>query len=71
MASPAPLEGKLVKASKLAGRNEDARVFYIDRGVKHWVTSAEWITTRGLRFPEDLLVVRAQDLAAVPEGPAI
>ena len=71
MASLTPLEGKLVKASKLTGRNEDARVFYIDRGVKHWVTSAEWITTRGLRFPEDLLVVRAQDLAAVPEGPAI
>jgi hypothetical protein len=71
MASLTPLEGKLVKASKLAGRNEDARVFYIDRGVKHWVTSAEWVTTRGLRFPEDLLVVPAQDLAAVPEGPAI
>ena len=71
MASMTPLEGKLVKVSKLIGMSEDARVFCIDRGVKHWVTSAEWITTRGLRFPEDLLLVPPQDLAAVPEGPAI
>ena len=71
MASMTPLEGKLVKASKLIGMKEDGRVFYIDRGVKHWVTSAEWITTRGLRFPEDLVVVPPQDLAAVPEGPPI
>ena len=71
MASMTPLEGKLVKVSKLIGMSEAARVFCIDRGVKHWVTSAEWITTRGLRFPEDLLLVPPQDLAAVPEGPAI
>jgi len=71
MASMTPLEGKLVKVSKLIGMSEAARVFCIDRGVKHWVTSAEWITTRGLRFPEDLLLVPSQDLAAVPEGPAI
>ena len=71
MASMTPLEGKLIKVSKLIGMSEDARVFCIDRGVKHWVTSAEWITTRGLRFPEDLLLVPPQDLAAVPEGPAI
>jgi hypothetical protein len=71
VASMTPLEGKLVKASKLIGMKEDGRVFYIDRGVKHWVTSAEWITTRGLRFPEDLVVVPPQDLAAVPEGPPI
>jgi hypothetical protein len=71
MASMTPLEGKLVKVSKLIGMSEAARVFCIDRGVKHWVTSAEWITTRGLRFPEDLLLVPPQDLAAVPGGPAI
>jgi hypothetical protein len=71
MASMTPLDGKLIKASKLIGMSEDARVFCIGRGVKHWVTSAEWITTRGLRFPEDLLLVPPQDLAAVPEGPAI
>jgi hypothetical protein len=71
MASMTPLEGKLIKASKLIGMSEAARVFCIDRMVKHWVTSAEWITTRGLRFPEDLLLVPPQDLAAVPEGPAI
>jgi len=71
MASMTPLEGKLIKVSKLIGMSEAARVFCIDRGVKHWVTSAEWITTRGLRFPEDLLLVPSQDLAAVPEGPAI
>jgi SAM-dependent methyltransferase len=71
VASIAPLEGKLVKASKLIGISEDARVYYIDHGVKHWVTSAEWIAARGLRFPEDLLVIPPQDLAAVPEGPAI
>ena len=71
MASMTPPEGKLVKVSKLIGMSEAARVFCIDRGVKHWVTSAEWITTRGLRFPEDLLLVPSQDLAAVPEGPAI
>src|SRR5665811_796979 len=67
MASMTPLEGKLIKASKLIGMSKAARVFCIDRGVKHWVTSAEWITTRGLRFPEDLLLVPPQDLAAVPE----
>ena len=71
MASTTPLERKLVKASKLIGVSEDTRVFYIDQGVKHWVTSAGWIATRGLRFPEDLLLVPAQDLAAVPEGPAL
>ena len=46
------LEGKLVKASRLAGVSEDARVFYVDQGTKHWVTSAAWISARGLRFPE-------------------
>jgi SAM-dependent methyltransferase len=71
VASIAPLEGKLVKASKLIGMNEGTRVFYVDHGVKHWVASSEWITTRGLRFPEDLLLVPPQDLAAIPEGPAI
>jgi hypothetical protein len=71
MASTTPLESKLVKASKLLGVSEDTRVFYIDQGVKHWVTSAGWIATRGLRFPEDLLLVPPQDLAAVPEGPPI
>jgi SAM-dependent methyltransferase len=72
MIAPAnPWEGKLVKASKLIGKDEDARVFFIDHGVKHWVTSTEWIKARGLRIPEDLLFVPPQDLAAVPEGPPI
>jgi SAM-dependent methyltransferase len=71
VASIAPLEGKLVKASKLFGRSEDARVYYIDQGVKHWVTSAEWIAARGLRFPEDLSIVPPLELSSIPEGPAI
>jgi SAM-dependent methyltransferase len=69
--STAPLEGKLVKASKLVGKSEDTKVFYVDRGVRHWVISTEWILSRGLRFPADLRLISPQELAAIPEGPPI
>lgn len=68
-ASLAEVEGKLVQARKQAGA--DSRIFYIEHGVRHWVTNSDWITSRGLRLPEDLTIVGPYDLSSLPEGPAI
>jgi SAM-dependent methyltransferase len=67
--SLAEVEGKLVQARKQAGA--DPRIFYIEHGVRHWVTNPDWITSRGLRFPEDVLTVGPYDLSSLPEGPAL
>jgi SAM-dependent methyltransferase len=65
------LDGKLVQASTVAFGTGDPRIFYIHEGVKHWVTSEEWIAANDLRFPEDLMRICPRELSAIPEGPAL
>src|SRR5215469_9658952 len=67
--SLAEMEGRIVQARKQAGA--DSRIFFIEHGVRHWVTNTDWIISRGQRLPDDLIIVGPHDLSSLPEGPAI
>lgn len=63
-------EGSLVK--RPAGNSvEDGKVYLVQGGKRCWVLSAEWLKLHGYKFPEDVKVISAEELAAIPLGDVI
>jgi hypothetical protein len=58
--------GKLVR--RPGPTPEDGKVYYVDNGKRRWVFSAEVLRRLGLRFPEDVILISADELARIPEG---
>jgi 2-polyprenyl-3-methyl-5-hydroxy-6-metoxy-1,4-benzoquinol methylase len=50
---------------------EDQKVYYVDNGRKRWVWSADWIVSKGLRWPEDVQLITAEELDSILTGPPI
>ena len=71
----APGNAALVYDSQLVRRPgpnpEDSKVFLIHDGQKRWVMNGHWITEHGYRWPDDVNVIPAANLALIPEGPPI
>jgi hypothetical protein len=62
-------EGKLVRRE--GDSPEDGKVYVVQGGRKHWVISAVWLASNGFRWPEDVNVLRADDLERIPAGDPI
>jgi SAM-dependent methyltransferase len=63
------LEGCLVR--RPGDAPEDQMVYYVENGRKRWVTTAEWITAKGLTWPDDVQLITAAELAALRPGPPL
>lgn len=50
---------------------EDAKVYVVEGGKKHWVVNATWFATHGYHFPGDVQVIPVGDFAAIPTGDPI
>jgi 2-polyprenyl-3-methyl-5-hydroxy-6-metoxy-1,4-benzoquinol methylase len=50
---------------------EDLKVYFVENGRKRWVTTADWIIAKGMRWPEDVQFVTAQELDAILTGPPL
>jgi SAM-dependent methyltransferase len=50
---------------------EDHKVYYVQNGRKRWVTTAEWIVANGMRWPDDVQVITAEELDAILPGPPL
>jgi uncharacterized membrane protein len=50
---------------------DDQKVYVIHDGKRRWVHSARWILDRGCRWPEDVSVISAGELARFPEGESV
>jgi hypothetical protein len=57
-------EGQLVRKA------DDTRVYVVRDGRKHWVWDGAWLALRGYK-PEDIHIIPAADLAAMPTGYAL
>ncbi len=67
--APKSYEGKLVR--RPGSGVEDAKVYVILNGQKHWVWDGHWITGHGYKWPDDVNVIPADDLSAIPVGNSI
>ena len=62
-------EGKLVR--RPGEKPEDQAVYLVQKGMKRWVPSSKWIVEHGYRWPEDVLFISPEALAAIPQGPPV
>jgi len=62
-------EGQLIR--RPGDTPEDQKVYLVKSGKKQWVISADWLKRHGYKFPEDVKLVSAEELAAIPQGDAI
>ncbi len=62
-------EGLLVR--RAGGSAEDSKVYLIRDGKKDWVWDAKWIKSHGFKWPDDVHVIPARDLASIPTGKSI
>jgi hypothetical protein len=60
-------EGSLIRRPG-DGTADGEKVYLVRNGKKCWVVSAEWLGSHGYRFPEDVKVVSAKELAGIPPG---
>ncbi len=59
-------EGHLIR--RPGNTPEDAKVYLVKDGKKHWVVSGDWLKQNGYKFPEDVQIISAGELAQLPEG---
>ena len=64
-----PYEGCLVR--RPGETPEDQMVFFIENGLKRWVTTSEWIIARGMNWPGDVQIITAEQLDAFLPGPRL
>jgi len=62
-------EGQLIQRPGSAP--EDGKVFLVRDGKRHWVVTADWLKLHGYKFPDDVHVISASELAQIPEGEVI
>ena len=62
-------EGKLVR--RPGTTDEDGKVYLVQGGKRRWVVSSAWLKAHGFRFPEDVSIIPAEELAAIPVGEVI
>jgi hypothetical protein len=62
-------EGKLVR--RAGTTDEDGKVYVVQGGKKRWVVSSAWLREHAYRFPEDVSIISAEELASIPSGEAI
>lgn len=67
--SRAKYEGRLIRLEGVG--EETAKVYFVEGGKRHWVSSIEWIKRRGFKWPEDVQAIPRQELEALPLGPPI
>jgi hypothetical protein len=48
--------------------SEKVQAFLVSDGVKHQVPNSNAITHRGYKWPEDVVMVSDEELAAIPDG---
>src|SRR3954447_26772773 len=58
--------GKLVR--RPGSTSEDAKVYLVRDGQKHWVLSSAWMKRNGYKWPDDVNQISAEDLAQIPTG---
>lgn len=57
---------------RMPGNNpEEGKVYVVRGGRKQWVVRASWFAQNGYRFPDDVRVIPASDLNAIPTGDPI
>lgn len=59
-------EGKLVR--RPGSGVEDAKVFVVLQGQKHWIPDGHWITAHGYKWPDDVNTIPASELDKIPQG---
>ena len=62
-------EGKLVR--RPGTTTEDGKVYVVQGGKKRWVAAGVWLKEHGYKFPEDVSVISAEELASIPKGDVI
>jgi uncharacterized membrane protein len=62
-------DNKLVR--RVGSTADDAKVFVVRSGKKQWIMHGSWITSHGYRWPDDVLIIPAEQLASIPEGETI
>jgi hypothetical protein len=62
-------EGKLIR--RPGSTPEDGKVYLVQGGKKRWVVSADWLKAHGFKIPEELIVIPAEELEAIPMGDPI
>lgn len=50
---------------------EDQKVYFVENGRKRWVTTADWIISRGMNWPSDVQFITASELEAILPGPPL
>ena len=73
---PAPVATAVSKYDKKLVRRpgssvEDSKVYLIRDGKKHWVTTAIWIKENGYKWPDDVMMITAEELDSMPLGEPI
>ena len=62
-------EGKLVR--RPGSTFEDGKVYLVRGGRRHWVRRAAWISSHGDKWPDDVVVIRPEELERIPMGDPI
>jgi uncharacterized membrane protein len=47
---------------------EDTKIYLVRGGQRHWIIDGRWLSSNGYAWPDDVNIVPAADLAAIPEG---
>lgn len=62
-------EGWLVR--RPGDNAEDTKVYFVENGRKRWITTAEWIVHKGLKWPDDVRIITKEELNRLPLGPPL
>ena len=49
----------------------DMKVYYVEQGQKRWVTTADWIIAKGMKWPDAVQFISAEELDGLVPGPAL
>jgi len=50
---------------------EDQKVYFVENGRKRWVTTAEWIISKGMNWPDDVQMITPEELDGILPGPPL
>jgi hypothetical protein len=64
-----PFEHKMIR--RIGNTPEDAKVYVVEGGKKHWVVNADWFAAHGYRFPSDMQLIPPDQFDVIPTGDPI